>query len=104
MLTPMETDGIARLERVMQHGFETLAALQRETNQRLDQTNARLERVENEVKSLNVRVEVIERVLEDFAAQLLTLARAVKHLAETQDEAIGDLRRRVEQLERRTGA
>jgi phage shock protein A len=93
MLSLVNDDATVRLERVMTHGFETLADLQRETNTRLDQTNARFE-------SLERRVGVIGGVLEDFAAQLLTLARAVKHLAETQDAAIGDLRRRVEVLER----
>jgi SMC interacting uncharacterized protein involved in chromosome segregation len=43
----MDDDRFARLERIMETGFATLADLIRETNSRLDQTNMRLGRLES---------------------------------------------------------
>jgi len=43
----MTATEIEQLRRVMEKGFATLADLQRETNERLDLTNARLERIES---------------------------------------------------------
>jgi hypothetical protein len=99
----MGEDGTARLERVMTAGFETLADLQRETNARLDQTNARLENVERAVDGLTARVVMIEDVLKDFAAQLLGLTRVVRQLVENQDNVIADLGRRLAAIEKRLG-
>ena len=61
-------------------------------NERLGETNARLDET-------NGRLAVVETTLKDFAGQHLLLTRYVKNTVDRHDDAIDDLRDRVEKLE-----
>lgn len=84
----MSDEPWARLERIMQVGFETLADLQRETNARLDQTNARLDQT-------NMRLERLEGRFDNFLEPAGTEVRELRG-------AVRALERRVDEIERKT--
>ncbi len=87
----------------MSRGFDTLADLQRETNARLDQTNARLGSLESKVDVLTERVGAIEHVLVDLAGQLVAHGRVMRLIADKHDAMLDELRRRLELVEKRLG-
>jgi hypothetical protein len=97
----MDDRRFERLESIMERGFATLADLQRETNARLDETNARLGRVETNAEVLTTRVGVIEHVLVDLASQLVDQGRLLRGIADRHDGAIDEIKRRLDAVERR---
>lgn len=64
----------------------------RGTNDRLDHTNTRLD-------VTNARLEVVEHTVKDAAGQLVLVTRYLKNVTDRHDEAIDELRDRVEHLE-----
>jgi hypothetical protein len=82
------TDLGARIDATNQRLETGLGAL----DQRLGETNLRLDEV-------NGRLEVVETTLKDFAGQHLLLTRYVRNSVDRHDDAIDDLRDRVEKLE-----
>jgi hypothetical protein len=62
----MEQERFAQLARVMEAGFNTLADLQRETNARLDQTNARLDVHEKALTALVGEVRALNQRFDNF--------------------------------------
>jgi hypothetical protein len=69
-----------------------ISAVRTEVTARLDATNERLD-VTNE------RLGVVEYTMQDLASQMLIVSRYVKNTAARNDEAIEDLRTRVDKLE-----
>jgi chaperonin cofactor prefoldin len=68
------------------------------TNQRLEVTNERLDRLAEQATVTNERLSVVETVLRDVAGQVVFLGRYVKN---KQDSAIADLRKRIVRLEKK---
>ncbi|MBI2896381.1 MAG: hypothetical protein HYY06_22680 [Deltaproteobacteria bacterium] len=85
-----------RLERVMQAGFDTLADLLRETNSRLDETNARLGKLEARVDETNTRLGKLEGRFDNFLKVAGTETRRLR-------TDVDKLARRVNRLERKAG-
>lgn len=118
MLSDMDDSAIARLERVMEVGFSTLADLISETNARLDQTNARLDHTISRLDHTITRVdEVVTRVdavitrLDKHEQVLVQLVGEVQSRNQRFDnfltgahrQAHEELRARVERLEAHLG-
>jgi uncharacterized coiled-coil protein SlyX len=84
----MDDDRFARLERIMETGFATLADLIRETNSRLEQTNMRLDQT-------NARLGRLESRFDHFIDTAGTETRKLR-------TDIDVLTTRVDRLERKT--
>ncbi|MBI2892763.1 MAG: hypothetical protein HYY06_04375 [Deltaproteobacteria bacterium] len=108
----MESDAIARLERVIEAGFGTLADLLRETNARLDETNARLDETN---QRLNRHEQIFQRhgqILERHEQALGRLIGEVHALGDRIDniligpmgEQVRDHDQRIASLESRLEA
>lgn len=81
----MTASEIEQLRRVKEKGFATLADLQRETNDRLDQTNTRLDEAVEQLGRIEGR-------FDHFLGNAGAESRAIR-------EAVDDLQRRVRRLE-----
>lgn len=71
----------------------------RGTNSRLDQTNSRIDQTNSRFDQTNARLEVVEHTVLDAAGQLVILTRYVKNVVDRHEDAIEDLRDRVDVLE-----
>lgn len=70
-----------------------------QTNARLDQTVDRLDQTIGRLDQTNSRFEVVEHTVLDAAGQLVILTRYVKNVVDRHEDAIEDLRDRVDVLE-----
>ena len=107
----MTDEAVARLERVMEVGFRTLADLQRETNARLDGAINRLDthervliRLVDGVDAISERLDTHEQVLIRLVGGMDALNQRFDHfLTGTHRAEHEELRARVDRIEKKLG-
>ena len=76
------------------------------TNARIDQTNARLDQTNERLDQTNERLGAVETTVNEMSEQLVFLVKHARNSARHQreaDEAIDDLRQRMDRVEVHTG-